>query len=113
MSDVHTTHCCILHGCKYDDEDCTVTSGVALQEYLCEYCHEEGITSLGQLSRINQNSRVLDEALNIIEALISEEDCRFDHKGDCQEHGWFNLRVNNEKCPHEEARELLARIRGN
>ena len=24
---VHRTHCCILHGCKYGDDDCPVVSG--------------------------------------------------------------------------------------
>ena len=35
---VHQTHCCILHGCKYGNEDCPVASGEILQEYPCESC---------------------------------------------------------------------------
>ena len=38
MSDVHTTHCCPLFGCKYGDEDCTVATGQAEAEYECEDC---------------------------------------------------------------------------
>jgi hypothetical protein len=35
---VHRTHCCVIHGCKYGDEDCPVVNKKVLQEYLCEYC---------------------------------------------------------------------------
>jgi hypothetical protein len=38
IHDVHTRHCCKLHGCKYGDDDCTVTTEAAPQEYLCEDC---------------------------------------------------------------------------
>jgi hypothetical protein len=60
-SDVHTEHCCAIHGCKYgyDDEElvagfkwedfgfknkpeCTVTTGQHSQTYPCEYCYEAG-----------------------------------------------------------------------
>lgn len=37
VNDVHTSHCCKWHGCKYGDDDCTVTLG-APQEYPCEFC---------------------------------------------------------------------------
>jgi hypothetical protein len=35
---VHTEHCCILHGCKYCDDDCPVEKGIKPQSYLCESC---------------------------------------------------------------------------
>lgn len=44
--DVHTEHCCKVHGCKYGyDFDpeynrCSVTNGHKLQSRLCEYCIE-------------------------------------------------------------------------
>jgi hypothetical protein len=55
QKDVHTSHCCVHHGCKYGegvpyesiaDEDpvsepfiiCSVVSGRRIQEYLCEDC---------------------------------------------------------------------------
>lgn len=41
MKDVHTEHCCLKHGCKYGDEDCTVTTGLAPQSYDCEQCDWE------------------------------------------------------------------------
>lgn len=42
MSDVHTEHCCLRHGCKYGDEDCTVTTGKARQSYPCMDCEDDG-----------------------------------------------------------------------
>ena len=39
--DVHTGHCCSVHGCKYRDADCTVTTGRHQQEYPCETCDWE------------------------------------------------------------------------
>lgn len=47
--DVHTEHCCLIHGCKYADEDCTVTTGKLQQSYTCESCDYEDIKSLKQL----------------------------------------------------------------
>lgn len=37
---VHETHCCVIHGCKYGDEDCPVERVETKQEYPCEYCGE-------------------------------------------------------------------------
>lgn len=39
VKDVHTEHCCALHGCKYNADDCTVARGVR-QSYPCDYCGE-------------------------------------------------------------------------
>lgn len=39
MKDVHTEHCCIVHGCKYGKDDvCTVTTKTAPQSHPCESC---------------------------------------------------------------------------
>lgn len=35
---VHRTHCCVLHGCKYGDDNCPVCLGHIEQKYLCEDC---------------------------------------------------------------------------
>jgi len=37
-TDVHTSHCCARHGCKYGSHDCPVKRGALAQEYLCEDC---------------------------------------------------------------------------
>ncbi len=44
--DVHTEHCCLMHGCKYRDINCTVMNGRKKQSTLCESCRYEGITSM-------------------------------------------------------------------
>ncbi len=36
--DVHTEHCCLDHGCKYGDDNCTVVSGRREQSFRCEQC---------------------------------------------------------------------------
>lgn len=35
---VHETHCCVLHGCKYGNDDCPVVNGQIKQTYQCEGC---------------------------------------------------------------------------
>lgn len=40
IKDVHTEHCCSIHGCKYGDPDCTVTTGKANNSFPCEICYE-------------------------------------------------------------------------
>lgn len=39
--DVHTEHCCLKHGCKYGDEDCSVATGYLKQSHPCESCDWE------------------------------------------------------------------------
>lgn len=41
FTDVHTEHCCFDHGCKYGNEDCTVTAKLARQSYPCESCDDK------------------------------------------------------------------------
>lgn len=36
---VHITHCCIKHGCKYNDPGCPIVLGLVKQEYQCEDCY--------------------------------------------------------------------------
>lgn len=42
IKDVHTAHCCILHGCKYGnrDRDCTVFTHGETQDGPCQICVE-------------------------------------------------------------------------
>ena len=38
--DVHTEHCCVVHGCKYGENDtCPVTTETKKQSGACEYCY--------------------------------------------------------------------------
>lgn len=52
MKDVHTEHCCILHGCKYDNEHCSVVTMEAGQSFPCETCNMEGIKDIKTLNEI-------------------------------------------------------------
>ena len=36
--DVHTEHCCAVHGCKYGNDTCPVESNDKVQSFLCERC---------------------------------------------------------------------------
>lgn len=36
--DVHTEHCCVIHGCKYRDDDCPVETEKLIQSFPCESC---------------------------------------------------------------------------
>jgi hypothetical protein len=48
---VHTTHCCLLCGCKYGDDDCPVVLKTHEQEFICEGCEYHGIKSLEDLKK--------------------------------------------------------------
>lgn len=41
QKDVHTEHCCLGHGCKYRDPNCTVENGTKPQSWDCEQCDWE------------------------------------------------------------------------
>jgi hypothetical protein len=41
--DVHTEHCCVIHGCKYADDNCSVTMGKSKQSFPCESCENESV----------------------------------------------------------------------
>ncbi len=57
MSDVHTEHCCLTHGCKYGnvDNECTVVSGEEKQSYPCENCE------IDELSSVEKKEAVMKE----------------------------------------------------
>lgn len=48
----HVTHCCVIHGCKYRDDDCPVVLGIAEQDGPCEDCETSGIRSVKELRRM-------------------------------------------------------------
>lgn len=45
----HVTHCCFIHGCKYADDECPIEKGEIDQEYICEDCDADGITSVEEI----------------------------------------------------------------
>lgn len=59
------------------------------------------------IDRLAKASQSLpDHVLDLIRDLTDEDDCYFDHHRGCQAHGYLNLQ--GRKCPHQEAKELLA-----
>lgn len=69
----------------------------------------EKLYSLDELLR--QPYADLALALRLLDAHTWPPDqvpCRFDHHGGCQEHGFLDLEP-GEKCPNQEAHELLVR----
>jgi hypothetical protein len=48
-----------------------------------------------------------EQIKQLLADLIDPDDCWFDHHGGCQAHGYLSLKP-GEKCPHAEAKELLA-----
>lgn len=46
----------------------------------------------------------LKQAGDIIFSIVSDEPCRHDHHGYCQEHSWFR---SNGTCPHKVAQDWL------
>ena len=40
---VHSTHCCLMHGCKYGRADCPVILELTKQVYPCEDCNEDNL----------------------------------------------------------------------
>jgi len=65
---VHTSHCCVLHGCKYGDTDCPVVNKEADQEYVCETCSEYGINDLHSLNQAKSLEGPVD---------LTKDDCDF------------------------------------
>lgn len=66
--DVHTSHCCVIHGCKYAirvRSQCSVLSGKKVQEYLCEFCTpvEDIVADIVVLERQLAQTRALAERI--------------------------------------------------
>lgn len=38
--DKHTEHCCVDHGCKYENPECPVVTRTKRQTCLCENCYD-------------------------------------------------------------------------
>lgn len=52
---VHTEHCCVNHGCKYGDPDCSVWLGLRNQSYPCETCSMyEDIENLSEVIPVSK-----------------------------------------------------------
>lgn len=82
IKDVHTEHCCIIHGCKYNDPNCTVITEKAPQTYPCEdceyapyvVCHDDE-HALSQVNSVDAEiMRLLNHRARLIQFLMKEPD---------------------------------------
>jgi hypothetical protein len=48
----HRTHCCVVHGCKYGDNQCPVVVRKVEQAYPCEDCGHAGINNLAAVHAV-------------------------------------------------------------
>lgn len=64
IKDVHTDHCCKIHGCKYGNSDCTVTTGRGKQEYPCESCRDHEHAHRACNDRITKLQTAIKEYLD-------------------------------------------------
>lgn len=56
---------------------------------------------------VAEEPEVNEQVKTLLRDLTDPDDCWFDHHGGCQAHGCLSLQP-GEKCPHAEAKELLA-----
>ena len=59
------------------------------------------------LSEVSRLSTVIEARGQLLAALIDPDPCDWDHNHSCQAHGFFYI-PQGEKCPNEEAREIVA-----
>lgn len=50
-------------------------------------------------------------SVELLESLVDEDDCWFDHHGGCQAHGYLSLQQ-NEECPQHELKRRLSAATG-
>lgn len=62
-TNVHSEHCCIIHGCKYVDENCPVEKGLQKQSYPCEVCGDDKTSYKHEWGKMNgcETCDVIDE----------------------------------------------------
>ena len=63
-AEVHKTHCCLKHGCKYGEDDCPVASGEIDQLYDCEECAWDNEEDR-QLTIIRKKAEICDDFVEL------------------------------------------------
>jgi len=83
--DVHTEHCCVIHGCKYGadregGEGCPVVSKLKAQSFDCESCLVSHLSLEDQIRRLAwfddpaKNPASRDELERWLRAMMTRED---------------------------------------
>ncbi len=70
MSICCKSHCCVLHGCKYGNDDCPVYHRIVIQDYPCEDCHWENLDTVSQV--LNKMARIPDSHLDKVLTVFDE-----------------------------------------
>lgn len=85
IKDVHTRHCCLVHGCKYgEDDDCSVVQGYAVQEQTqCQLGYDYNETCLDRAARVLPGYGDLMPVVEFEKAVRSN--CFIDYDG----HGYW------------------------
>jgi len=75
MSDkcVHTEHCCVIHGCKYGQDDCPVINDIKIQSFPCEDCSEE----IEYLELYQANKELQAEVQRLKSAIIEHRESEY------------------------------------
>lgn len=66
-----------------------------------------GLSQAPGYVRPQEQSESLLVRRGLLESLVDESDCWYDHNGDCQGHGFVGMGP-DERCPQAELKELLA-----
>lgn len=68
--EVHNTHCCKIHGCKYCHNDCPVEFGGAegIQCESCYDCHDDNLHLINRIKKLQINNQIttIDELCTIL-----------------------------------------------
>ncbi len=68
---------------------------------------DRGIRALAAAASRPAALDVLTVPRDLLESLVDDGECRFDHHGGCQEHGYLSL-APGEQCPQAELKARLA-----
>lgn len=61
---------------------------------------------LNRLEAEAASPAALDVPTDLLESLVDDEECRFDHHGGCQAHGYLSLEP-DEVCPQAELKAII------
>jgi hypothetical protein len=59
------------------------------------------------ISQVAAEENLIAVPLELLEALVDDGECRFDHHGGCQEHGYLSLEP-GDACPQADLKALIA-----
>ena len=83
-TDVHTEHCCVYHGCKYSNKDCTVELKLKKQSFPCELCElalragcdiqslRQVLETLESLKHVEKDEEGFTKTVEYIKELLEE-----------------------------------------